>query len=229
MDYEIKLEGDKLVLLEKRVVKTVAADNFMEQLGKLGNSVTPLLPVGCRMCASGGDSTVVVIETPARQMKVAVNTKDYVLSTPFTQFFLRVKESRKGQWGYVACHVTATKKPLQSEDDAIYKTPFPNTYDDGRLCTGSTLDGELRPLPELCRHFVAGFFGSTFNSDLGISFPALRMPSTGRSGISGYVQVWADETEKDPFFALQESTKYSLLAGGARTVKGMLEKCTGRS
>jgi len=202
MEHEIILQGDAVLLVERRVLKAVHVEQFTEALTRNAATASGILPRGCIYMARLENRQLLVMETPARVHTIRYGQGSYRLSVPFVQFYLILL--RMGdQYELQRVRASCTKQPVRKMDDNLFRLPLPNTNSDGGLCTGRMRSIKGTP-QEIAENFAARYWGGAFNDDLSIHFPELH----GRSiSIAEIIKRWAKLTEENPFFAIEKDTR----------------------
>ncbi len=155
--------------------------------------------------------------TSYRHSPSGSNTTTYSLSIPFLHFFVTVKSLQNTySVDNNHTHYFITTKPFANLDDPVYRLPFGNQGNDGRLCWGRVKLPSSKDVP--MHKYVEGVFNalfqSTWNDDL-------RHDSPMPAGITSYAD-WASQTEKDAFFSLKGSVSWNRYAPNMETLEGVV-------
>ena len=205
---QIVIVGDKVKVIEETVKKEVPIEQFM---GYIENNLpvdTGILPKNCIYMRRNNGNMCYVIEVPATLCKVTYATEttknNYVISIPFTQFYINAKEN--GVFGDF--YVTVTKSPVRKLDDKLFIAPYLNIHSMGRgkVCTGTMRAREDGTLSEKINGLVSSFFESESNNDLTPCIPRGFKTSTDNYG--RFYKEWHDFTKTDRFFGVSNKVEY---------------------
>lgn len=222
-EHEIIVQGDAVLLVERRVLKAVSVDSFLSQASATAIHHTGVLPRGCISVTRRNSRVVAVLEVPAKVMPLMYRNNAYRVSLPFIQYFLTLMsiggKSGAQRYKLVRCALSCTKKPIETLSDPVQRAPLPNVFDDGRVCLGDIpfVEG---PLKTVAADLLQKFWGSPFNRDTGLDFPHFH---TNRKDIAGTLAAWKKATEDNNFFAIEDSTKYYPHSG--MTFEGVIATC----
>lgn len=216
-EHEILVQDNTVLLVERRVVKVVGLDSFLQEAAASSIIDTGILPAGCLSYLKTPKCSMIVLETPARMTTLKHANDAYRVSMPFLQFYLRLSNV-DGHTTIASCTLSCSKRPVRSKTDALLRSPTPNTYPDGRVCLGGI---RVAPgsLTDTVRDFMQKFWGSPFNNDLHPGFPHF----SNLNDITSILRAWQDASTVNPFFALEETTKY--LPHVNLTMEGVIKQC----
>ncbi|MBP9751832.1 MAG: hypothetical protein KBD19_03165 [Candidatus Moranbacteria bacterium] len=194
-----RIEGDAVSLVQETVQRTVSLADLLAEAAKESGVTTPILPSGCRFFHAQGNRSVFVIEQVPQTHQVnwsGMGEGDkWKLAFPFVVFVLSFAGEAVDT---AACRVFYRTAPLGGTDDPVLRPNLCNTYQDGRICTGSIrVSGTT--LAQKAESFVAEFWRSHFNGDL--------QDNNWRPAAKQFPQVasltaWQEESAKNPLFPL---------------------------
>lgn len=102
---------------------------------------------------------------------------DAIYNIPFPtmvwNFTVRCNELKKSQ-------VFVAKTDDIKDNTKLFKYPFGNVYDDGRICWGGNLNKEIRTIREV-EKVISTFFGSSTNDDLWKVGTKISLPTSNDS------------------------------------------------
>lgn len=217
-EHEIVVQGDTVLLVERRVLKAVTMESFLTQASNTAIHSTGVLPRNCICFCQKGEQSVIVLESQPRMMTMKTVFGDFYVSLPFLQYFLTLSGT-EGNYRVSRCRMSCTKTPVQSMADLLFRSPVPNTGGDGGVCLGKMIFN-TGPLPIISRDFLAMFWGSSFNADLGINFKHF---AAGEPGIRRVLLEWAKASADDVYFGIAETTRYDPHTG--LNMQGALRQC----
>lgn len=167
------------VIIERNGItaqKTVSIDDLAASLSANHQINTGILPKGTRYFGGSGSNFTICAEAAprvrnivfdyyARRRAAESKGEDYQASNiaiPFpTCLFMFVVKGGRLRTSKVVC----VKQTLNTMNDRVYRFPFGNTFQDGRVCWG---DNELpkfeKPMDAVA--IMALFFDAPFNGDL---------------------------------------------------------------
>lgn len=221
-DFELRVTGDTVTLIEHRPVKVADLEEFLTALSADAGHSTGIVPPGTRMVVSRGQMTMVLMEATPRMTSIVTPAARFTLSLPFVQYYLKVQKTA-GEYVVADSYVSCTRRPVMDEEDAVYQLPLPNVWDTGRVCTGSMKCGR-GTLSSVCRDYIAAFLGSGFNWDLAVSFPAFSARDVkGRTAVVQLLSKWHEASVDNPLWGVCDKAIYS--PHRHHTVKGVVNAC----
>lgn len=205
---QIIIEGNRVKFVESQVRKEIPVDQFMVHIEKNLSVDTGILPKGCVYFRRHEDNICYMIEVPATlcQVKYANDGKvnNYVISIPFTQFYINMKTS--GSFGNM--YMTVTKAPVRKLDDKLFIAPYLNLYSQGKdkICTGNMRVREDGTVAEKINGLVSAFFEAESNNDLTPCIP--KGFKTSQDNFPRFYKEWDEYTKKDRFFGISDKVEY---------------------
>lgn len=220
-EHELIVQGDAILLVERKVLKAVHMEDFLRELTSATITTSGILPHGCICLSKKNDRTLAVMETAPRIVPLIYQDRTYRVSIPFVQFYLHLSNAGEGKYGLNRCYVSCTKAPVRRMEDSVFRMPTPNVFPDGHVCLGG-IRSENAPLREISADLMQKFWGSPFNRDLALRFPQFtaRHPT---KNIAEVLNEWEKESTVNGFFALEESTAYDPHTG--LTFEGVTRQC----
>ncbi len=192
-----RITGDAVELVTERVERTVSLHDLLAEVTREAGFTTPILPAGCRLYRQQGERSVFVIE----QMP-AVRTLNWrgmgegdkwKLGFPYVIFVISFSGGAVS-----TAHVFYRTSPLGNGDDALCRTNLCNVYTDAHICTGN-MRVEGHSAAQKAESFVAGFWGSVFNTDL---WDNNFRPAAAIFPQVANLAAWQAATEQNPLFPL---------------------------
>jgi len=155
--------------------KMVSLSDLLDELSIYRKTNFGLLPRMVRISESSADKILLGIEfEPAtRDLKFSGGVvKD--CHTPGGIMFVRLRREAGGFLKHEASYIFAIQgKRISFPTDQLYHFPFPNVYEDGKICWGSVSIGDIKKLSAV-EGMIASFWNNNFNSDL---FSSTRLSS----------------------------------------------------
>lgn len=179
------------------IKKTISFETLVDMFQQAPTITTPLLPMGTRYFAKFNQNKYLIcLETPPqkRQFEYANHNGKKIVNDlmplPRMLFFLVFAEkNNKYIFETAYSRVAALRDPLMSDSDTLYLCPLPNSYNDLRVCWGSTMrnNKEFESIDNFCQsyRFIDLYFSSKFNTDLSIHY----MPENGQRAEDMYRAV----------------------------------------
>lgn len=217
-EHEIVVQGEVVLLVERKVLRAVTMESFLTQASNTAIHSTGVLPRNCICFCQKGGQSVIVLESQPRMMTMKTVFGDFYVSLPFLQYFLTLSGT-DGCYRVSRCRMSCTKTPIQSMTDPLFRSPVPNTGGDGGVCLGRMIFNS-GPLPIVSRDFLAMFWGSSFNADMGINFKHF---ATGDLGVRRVLSEWEKASADDVYFGIAETTRYDPHTG--LNMQGALRQC----
>lgn len=143
--------------------KEISLNSLAKLIGQIGTS-SPLLSTGCRVIASEGEMKHYCIECGARiaPMTIQRNGVTEIKKQIYypNNIFIFSFYGDNIISSYCVCSIGT----LTSLDDKIFRTPFGNTYEDGRICWGE--NDLTRYSPSNLDLLTELYYTSPFNGEL---------------------------------------------------------------
>jgi len=173
MRVDITSEFTEVSMLHNGVMrsKMVNLSDLLDELSIYRSTNFGLLPKSVRINESSADTQVIGLEFEPRKrdLKYRSGGEEIVIkdcNVPGGMMFVKLQRGAGGVLQHVNSFIYAISgKRISFGDDRLYKMPFPNVYDDGRICWGMVRIGDITSL-SATEGMVSSFFSNNFNSDL---------------------------------------------------------------
>lgn len=124
--------------------------------------------IGVKQFIEHGDTTILLLESSASLRNVEYVSSDRVLikDVPYPGLIMGVicrKEESK--YKIIDTKIYATRNPIFSEHDSLYRFPFGNVYTNGSICWGGVGLSKIRSIKQAC-NLLNLFISSAMNNDL---------------------------------------------------------------
>ncbi len=192
----LRIEGDLVSLVTEVTDREVTLPDLLTELASSELSLTPRLPMGCRLWLRAGSTnrSVFVVEQPPGRRTIEYlsghregsEPVTYRLALPYVVF---VVSTYLDQVESVATYFRHA--PIGSLDDELLCSTLPNTSDDGIVCLG-TVRVTGSSIGERIDSLIGAFWSSRFNADL------RRHPLP----FAGGFRAWVALSRRDPLAAL---------------------------
>ena len=206
----VRIEDGRVKYVREEIVREVSVESFVANIENRIPVYTGILPRGCLYMMKNMGKCVYLVEVPSSLVPVSFkqerNVSNYVISIPFTQFYVHCNPSAGT---IISIMMSVTKTPLVSVTQKVSVPPYLNIFSngEGNVCTGSMQIPQDAPIKMKVDSVVSAFFEADFNSDLTPCIPAVF----GRvRDFREYMEKWADFTKKDRFFACSREIEYKV-------------------
>lgn len=132
------------------------------------NLDTGILPPNTLRYTCNKFGTFIGIFSPSCVRRVKYDThaenkeiSEFTCPVPHSLFILQFNKTDQFQYAYVY----AFKTNIVTKDTEIFRFPFGNVHQDGKICTGNSIEN-TKITPINCGSFIETFYNSPFNSDL---------------------------------------------------------------
>lgn len=225
---QIIIEGERVKYLNTEVVKEVSVADFVGHIEENLPINTGILPRNCLYMKREGRRVAYMIEVPAMLCPVKLRNRkkegkaaklhNFVISTPFTQFYVGGSASNNI---VNKVYVSVTKSPVRTLKDKVYISPYLNIFDQGTsyVCTGNMILSDKLDFIGKINGIVSLFFEAESNDDLMPNIP--KGFSTTPSRYTEYYKEWDELTKKDRFFGVSDSVEYPEFS---YTIEQLLDK-----
>lgn len=180
------IEGNIIKTVEERVIAQAPLEAALANIVTRTPAIVSNVPAGTRHLAviptpNGLDCFLVIEEYPQVRSIVytsSLNTDKrelYRLALPYVYFAFRLSNKDNlgnGPWAMEGWWVFMNDRPIYSKNDKVLPLALPNTYKDGRSCTGNLnyQASEDKSLGGIVRYIVNMYWSSAFSSHVEIPF-----------------------------------------------------------
>ena len=146
--------------------KNVCIDDLLDALNSNNKISTGVLPSNTKFFSGTRGDYIIGIESPRRvrrfiQFDNNHNVdKEFRIPFPICLFIFYVSD------GLIkSSKLFALNEKLNNKKDTLYRFPFGNTYEDGRICWGNNKIPKIKK-PQSLHSLIAMFYDAPFNGDL---------------------------------------------------------------
>ncbi len=157
--------------------KTVDINDLIGEMKEFGQLSTGMIPLNTRWFSGTQSNYTILLEFPAKVRNFSLfvparacevkNYKPELIKIPFPSVIaiFRISQNK-----IITSNIYAIQNQLLSEKDTIYRFPFGNTYEDGKVCWGGGNSNILTNIksPMHLLGTMAAFFDLPYNGDLSV-------------------------------------------------------------
>lgn len=154
-----------------RKSKLVSLSDLLDELSAYRTTNYGMLPRSTRFIESAGNHIVLGLEFGPQKRNLSFRGEEGPetvegCNVPGGMMFVKLRRDAGGSLTMVNSSIYAFKgNRISFPNDRLYGLPFPNVYDNGRICWGAVRVGEITALLAV-EGFISSFFTNNFNSDL---------------------------------------------------------------
>ena len=243
---EFNITDTGITRSEGRYKEELSSANFTRNARQRYPESTGLLPPAVRWISASGMS--VILERPPFTARVGyragragrvneARAAEYYLPVPWQVYGITFNP------GFRSIHTMCLyvrNAPLMTEQDSLHMFPYPNTFNDGRVCMGNDFDRAYIADPATClsealSRAVNSFWTADFNEDIDASWredwrvPMDNLPARLRQNILDRVATGTEMLEHYANVRLEDFLAYrfpvgNTMAGGGDTLEHLIER-----